>query len=35
ILVRPDNHVAWRSRTGVDNAADALTDTLAAVLGRS
>jgi 2,4-dichlorophenol 6-monooxygenase len=35
ILVRPDNQVAWRSRTGVDNATDTLTNALATILGRS
>lgn len=35
VLVRPDGHVAWRSRTGVADAAQALDATLALVLCRS
>jgi 2,4-dichlorophenol 6-monooxygenase len=34
ILVRPDNHVAWRSRTRDDNPEHTLTGALAAILGR-
>ncbi|MGH3469379.1 MAG: FAD-dependent monooxygenase [Thermocrispum sp.] len=32
ILVRPDNHVAWRSVAGEENPADVLADTVARIL---
>jgi len=35
VLVRPDGHVAWRSREAAEDPADVLTGALAAVLGRA
>jgi 2-polyprenyl-6-methoxyphenol hydroxylase-like FAD-dependent oxidoreductase len=35
LLVRPDQHVAWRARSGSENAADALARALAVVLARA
>ena len=34
VLVRPDNHVAFRAADGVDNPTEALTSALATVMGR-
>jgi putative polyketide hydroxylase len=34
VLVRPDGHVAWRSRSGVANPAETLRTALDQVLGR-
>ena len=34
ILVRPDNHVAYRAHDAVPDATDALTQALGAVLAR-
>jgi 2,4-dichlorophenol 6-monooxygenase len=35
VLVRPDNHVAWRSQTGDVNPEHTLTSAVASILGRS
>ncbi|MFB7759068.1 FAD-dependent monooxygenase [Streptomyces xiamenensis] len=35
VLVRPDNHVAWRSAAGAGNPEEVLADALAQVLGRA
>jgi 2,4-dichlorophenol 6-monooxygenase len=34
VLVRPDNHVAWRSQEGDENPEHSLTNALATILGR-
>jgi len=35
VLIRPDGHVAWRSRSRVNNPAQALHGVLASVLGET
>jgi 2,4-dichlorophenol 6-monooxygenase len=32
ILVRPDNHVAWRARGNIEHAGDALTDAVSSLI---
>jgi 2,4-dichlorophenol 6-monooxygenase len=34
LLVRPDNHVAWRCADGADQPADVLRSAVKAILGR-